>query len=973
MRSVPLIQQSPVNDQKKPSRKKTEAEAEAVLYCIVLTVDSSMGTIMTNNSDNKTNTKQIRTSSLDESSSQADLKHDEWACTTTGTTTNNNACSTKKSCDESSGYCGTLRVIRSNNLIWIVPLLVFVGLVASGVTVSTMHFDNQQSTQMVEAISVAAETGQRFSDFLDHSITPLFSLGQFVHELDLFRDLPDAIGPHNQPGSLPMADNNTSIKFRNVSGVCDDPTLTDRFHRIASTIKKNALHMQGVLVNLQLVPEGVVCLLHPEVNYEDFPPGKFMNNTGAIGHDLIADPQRRFHAEESLKAGVLKTVGPIPLVQCQGCHPVVEQAFIARLPIVMDGHDIVAHDGTVLKRRWGFAVALINWAVLVEKTYLHEEFAVRGWGFRLSRQDYTFDSDLDEYIVKTVTLAETPDFDYMASHPHQHQVVEEHLDTTDSEWTIQVAYSLDASPAWRIVSYIAIVTVSLLISLLASTVLFQKQVHSELVKANLVRAELSARAERDLNDFMSHEIKNPLGAAMAAGNFIASAIEQEQLKLLQLQGDNNAETQQQQANLNDDSTHSTGNVYQTIAEDVGIINASLHFINNLVRSLLDLHRAQSRQLTLEPVETDIKCDILEPVAAMLPSRDCNYRVEVVVSEDMDILMMVDRLRLQQVILNLGRNSAKFVHDKGFIRLGATLLPDKSVELSVEDSGSGIPESKRQNLFARFQESLDSMNQGTGVGLNLCRTLVDLMGGELYLDETYHSGVEGCPGARFVVRLPNSAFVEPPLLEWDDEDDDVPEEVSPSAALEMDEEEDVVLDMEMGVSRKSMGASHHNHHHHHGGGGESIGRSHQSHHSHHGRIRDQPVEPVLPEHLTILVVDDERILRKLALRGFHRLAPGWTLEETASGEAALQLVETKHYDMILLDQYYASTERRLTGTETARALRAKGVTSLIVGVSANDLEDAFLGAGADMFATKPFATSQAQLKQFMGRALQKMNR
>ena len=129
--------------------------------------------------------------------------------------------------------------------------------------------------------------------------------------------------------------------------------------------------------------------------------------------------------------------------------------------------------------------------------------------------------------------------------------------------------------------------------------------------------------------------------------------------------------------------------------------------------------------------------------------------------------------------------------------------------------------------------------------------------------------------------------------------------------------------------------------------------------------------VLPDHLTILFVDDERILRKLALRGFKRLAPGWTLEETSSGEAALQLVETKQYDMIFLDQYYASTERRLTGTETARALRAKGVTSLICGVSANELEDQFLSAGADIFATKPFATSQVQLKQFMERALEKM--
>ena len=62
----------------------------------------------------------------------------------------------------------------------------------------------------------------------------------------------------------------------------------------------------------------------------------------------------------------------------------------------------------------------------------------------------------------------------------------------------------------------------------------------------------------------------------------------------------------------------------------------------------------------------------------------------------------DRIRLKQVVLNLGRNSAKFV-EKGFIRLGADVV-DGKVQLSIEDSGPGIPEEKRSRLFAKFQES-----------------------------------------------------------------------------------------------------------------------------------------------------------------------------------------------------------------------------------------------------------------------------
>lgn len=71
---------------------------------------------------------------------------------------------------------------------------------------------------------------------------------------------------------------------------------------------------------------------------------------------------------------------------------------------------------------------------------------------------------------------------------------------------------------------------------------------------------------------------------------------------------------------------------------------------------------------------------------------------------------------------------------------------------VEDSGPGIPLSERDHLFCKSQLSLDSLSQGTGVGLSLCKSLVDLMGGELWPDESYISGFNGNPGSRFIIDL-----------------------------------------------------------------------------------------------------------------------------------------------------------------------------------------------------------------------------
>jgi signal transduction histidine kinase len=102
-------------------------------------------------------------------------------------------------------------------------------------------------------------------------------------------------------------------------------------------------------------------------------------------------------------------------------------------------------------------------------------------------------------------------------------------------------------------------------------------------------------------------------------------------------------------------------------------------------------------------------DVLEPVQSMLLQRD--GKVRVVIDCDPSMYAMADRLRLNQVVLNLGRNSSKFV-EEGFIRLGVRLVNDGILQMFVEDSGPGIPLEKRKLLFKKYQESLDMLSQGT---------------------------------------------------------------------------------------------------------------------------------------------------------------------------------------------------------------------------------------------------------------------
>ena len=180
---------------------------------------------------------------------------------------------------------------------------------------------------------------------------------------------------------------------------------------------------------------------------------------------------------------------------------------------------------------------------------------------------------------------------------------------------------------------------------------------------------------------VSIPVRNPVAAAMTACSFVKATLDQDVF------------------NREDKIS---------AREDMDIIDNALKFVNDLLRNMLDMHRAASKQLKLTMVPTDVTKDVLEPVHAMLCSRECKFQVMVEGIED--LYVETDRLRLKQVLLNLGRNSAKFV-DEGFIKLRAEVV-DGFVRLYVEDSGPGIPYEKRERLFSKFQESLDTLSQGT---------------------------------------------------------------------------------------------------------------------------------------------------------------------------------------------------------------------------------------------------------------------
>lgn len=377
---------------------------------------------------------------------------------------------------------------------------------------------------------------------------------------------------------------------------------------------------------------------------------------------------------------------------------------------------------------------------------------------------------------------------------------------------------------------------------------------------------------------------------------------------------------------------------------------SNHFFSCPISFSHSQHRAANQQMNITMAPTDIMSDVLEPVASMLYLR--GNKVEVITECPSNIVVISDRLRLKQIVSNLAMNATKFVQ-RGFIRLKCVVVETEngrqSVQLHLEDSGPGIPREKRSNLFAKFQESLDLLNQGTGIGLCLSKHLTNLMKGDLWLDESYDSGFEGCPGTRFILDLRV-----PPLREdyWNDEEElkpfgdrSRPQVALPNAPIEISNEQPMSTVNEPAAPQTTESSA-----------GKKEGAENGESHNH--------LQKELPESLNVLFVDDDMILRKLFCRSLRRVAPGWKVQEASNGETAVHIVEDNldKFDVIFMDQYMSSIEKQLLGTETVRLLRAKGVTCRICGLSANDAETPFMEAGADHFLFKPFPCETGPLKR-----------
>ncbi|HEX7367836.1 MAG TPA: ATP-binding protein [Pelobium sp.] len=244
----------------------------------------------------------------------------------------------------------------------------------------------------------------------------------------------------------------------------------------------------------------------------------------------------------------------------------------------------------------------------------------------------------------------------------------------------------------------------------ASDISHQKKYAGELIQAK----EEALRAKKVKEVFlanMSHELRTPINGIIGISNILQNT-----------------------------------DLSQSQKEMVSLLEVSSQSLLGVVNDILDISKIESGKFSINNKELNLK-ELLKSVTDILRFKADEKLIDLVleIAPEVPAYINADALRLNQILMNLLSNAIKFTN-KGEVKLKVTTVTatEKQVELKFEviDTGIGIPKNRLSKVFDSYEQAEDDTSfkyGGTGLGLTIVKKLVDLMGGELYLDSVVEKG------------------------------------------------------------------------------------------------------------------------------------------------------------------------------------------------------------------------------------------
>jgi len=254
---------------------------------------------------------------------------------------------------------------------------------------------------------------------------------------------------------------------------------------------------------------------------------------------------------------------------------------------------------------------------------------------------------------------------------------------------------------------------------LKQEIIEKEQAKLEATSANKAKSEFLAN--------MSHEIRTPMNAIVGFSELLATKVE----------------------GLKEKSY-------------LNAIQSSGKSLIMIINDILDLSKIEAGKMKLEYDYTSVR-GIVEEIKNIfsLKVQDKNLDFIIDLDENVPDSMMLDEIRMRQILFNLVGNAIKFT-DEGFVKIHvitheATNKNDnfRNLTISVEDTGIGIADESQQKIFNAFEQQENQANKhygGTGLGLSITARLVEMMNGDIKLNSIQKAEKKRLSGSKFIINL-----------------------------------------------------------------------------------------------------------------------------------------------------------------------------------------------------------------------------
>lgn len=236
-----------------------------------------------------------------------------------------------------------------------------------------------------------------------------------------------------------------------------------------------------------------------------------------------------------------------------------------------------------------------------------------------------------------------------------------------------------------------------------------KSIVKELEETNLRLSEAHSHKNRFLSS-VSHELRTPLNAILG----FSKTLNKEYF----------------------------GPLNEKQKEYISLIYDSGDHLLTLINNILDISKIDAGSMDFIPTKFEVQEYIIEVMSLLTTLfEDKNIQTSYIIDNQINYIL-ADKTKCKQILLNLLNNAIKFTPEYGSITVEASLMDNQKIKISVTDTGIGITEKDKQNVFSEFYQGEQTQKQalgGTGIGLALSKRLIKMHHGEIGCESTTGKG------------------------------------------------------------------------------------------------------------------------------------------------------------------------------------------------------------------------------------------